>query len=83
MIDGSDLNHRPGENPRCGGATCQVLSSFQGGAVLWRIRGFREADYTVSRLRPFARRLLSTFRPLAVLMRLRKPCTFRRLRLWG
>jgi len=38
---------------------------------------------TVSFLRPFARRLANTLRPLAVCIRLRKPCTVLRRRLWG
>ena len=39
--------------------------------------------YTVSRLRPFARRRLSTFRPPFVFMRSRKPCVFARRRRFG
>ena len=39
--------------------------------------------YTVSRLRPFARRRLSTLRPPFVLMRSRKPCVFARRRRLG
>lgn len=40
-------------------------------------------DQTVRRLRPFRRRRLMIARPPGVLMRLRKPCLFRRLRLLG
>jgi hypothetical protein len=44
----------------------------------------REATrYTVSRLRPLARRRLSTLRPPLVLMRARKPCVFARRRRFG
>jgi hypothetical protein len=44
----------------------------------------REAPrYTVSRLRPLARRRLSTFRPPFVFMRSRKPCVFARRRRLG
>ena len=39
--------------------------------------------YTVSRLRPLARRRLSTFRPPFVFMRSRKPCVFARRRRLG
>lgn len=38
---------------------------------------------TLSFLRPFARRLLMTLRPLAVAMRARKPCVRLRLILLG
>jgi hypothetical protein len=38
---------------------------------------------TVSRLRPFARRRLSTNRPFLVLIRTRNPCVFRRRRTFG
>lgn len=38
---------------------------------------------TAMRLRPLARRRLSTLRPPSVLMRDRNPCTFLRRRLWG
>jgi hypothetical protein len=37
----------------------------------------------VSRLRPFARRRASTFRPPFVFMRSRKPCVFARRRRLG
>ena len=40
-------------------------------------------DYTAKRLRPFARRLANTRRPLAVVIRSRKPCLFFLLRLCG
>ena len=36
--------------------------------------------YTVSRLRPFARRRFNTFRPPNVLIRARNPCVFFRRR---
>ena len=39
--------------------------------------------YTVSRLRPLARRRLSTLRPPFVLMRSRNPCVFARRRRFG
>jgi hypothetical protein len=39
--------------------------------------------YTVSRLRPFARRRLSVLRPPFVFMRSRKPCVFFRRRTFG
>ena len=39
--------------------------------------------YTVSRLRPFARRRLSTFRPPCVFIRWRNPCVLLRRRLFG
>jgi hypothetical protein len=39
--------------------------------------------YTVSRLRPFARRRLSTFRPPCVFIRERNPCVFFRRRTFG
>ncbi len=41
------------------------------------------AGYTVSRLRPFARRRLSTFRPPFVFIRSRKPCVLARRRRFG
>jgi hypothetical protein len=40
-------------------------------------------DYTVSRLRPFARRRFNVFRPPGVLIRSRKPCVFFRRRTFG
>src|SRR5437773_9730217 len=43
----------------------------------------KSAGYTVSRLRPFARRRLSTFRPPFVFMRSRKPCVLARRRRFG
>jgi hypothetical protein len=39
--------------------------------------------YTVSRLRPFARRRFSTFRPPCVFIRWRNPCVLARRRLFG
>lgn len=45
-------------------------------------RGFLKRQ-TAMRLRPLARRRLSTLRPPSVLMRDRNPCTFLRRRLWG
>ena len=41
------------------------------------------AGYTVRRLRPFARRRLSTFRPPCVFIRERNPCVFFRRRTFG
>jgi hypothetical protein len=41
------------------------------------------SGYTVSRLRPFARRRLSTFRPPCVFIRERNPCVFFRRRTFG
>ena len=41
------------------------------------------AAYTVSRLRPFARRRFKTFRPPFVLIRSRKPWVFFRRRTFG
>jgi hypothetical protein len=47
-----------------------------------RRHGYFEGVETAMRLRPFARRRLSTLRPPAVCMRFRKPWTrFRRIRL--
>ena len=43
----------------------------------------KAARQTVSRLRPFARRRLSTLRPPFVFMRSRKPCVFARRRRFG
>ena len=41
------------------------------------------SSYTVSRLRPFARRRFSTFRPPGVFIRERNPCVFFRRRTFG
>jgi hypothetical protein len=41
------------------------------------------SGYTVKRLRPFARRRLSTFRPPCVFIRERNPCVFFRRRTFG
>jgi len=38
---------------------------------------------TVSFARPFARRFARTLRPVGDFMRMRKPCVFARLRLFG
>lgn len=40
-------------------------------------------NYAAKDLRPFWRRLLSTRRPFLVLILLRKPCTFLRVRFFG
>ncbi|MEY5043182.1 MAG: hypothetical protein RJA19_409 [Bacteroidota bacterium] len=44
---------------------------------------WRRSELTVSFLRPLRRRALRTLRPLAVDMRLRKPCLLRRFRTEG
>src|SRR5690606_23966358 len=46
----------------------------------WSLHSARQALIT---FRPFLRRAARTLRPFFVLIRLRKPCTFLRLRLFG
>lgn len=53
------------------------------GLVFHAIRPPPTSRQTLRRFRPFALRLLKTLRPLAVLIRLRKPWTLCRLRLCG
>jgi hypothetical protein len=43
----------------------------------------RNPGFTETRLRPFALRREMTFRPPWVFIRVRKPCTFERLRRFG
>ncbi len=55
-----------------------TLNCHKRSTPLWR-----RSVLTVSFLRPFRRRELKTLRPLAVAMRLRKPCLLRRFRTEG
>src|SRR5690348_7795987 len=58
---------------RFGGQKCLELR-WPGQARAWSEReALQDRSYTASRLRPFARRLLMTFRPPNVFMRARKP----------
>ena len=54
------------------------LCDYRRSMPLWR-----RSELTVNFLRPLRRRALKTLRPLAVAMRLRKPCLLRRFRTEG
>jgi hypothetical protein len=64
-------------------ASASLKKRLKIGAARQPLRSRESPGYTVSRLRPLARRRLSTFRPPLVFMRSRKPCVFARRRRLG
>jgi hypothetical protein len=59
------------------------IGGSQNTNTFWKTCVAHYSELTVSFLRPRARRRARTARPSAVAMRVRNPCVFARLRLFG